>query len=418
MKRFYPIIFIFLVTCLIFFKVFTKGLFPIPGDLLVSFYFPWFSGGWEGYDSFTYHKELLNADSIRQIYPWKEFAMAELKGGRFPNWNPYTFSGQPLAANLQSGVYYPFNIFYFITNAKNAWILLVVLQPLLAGIFMYLALRSFRLSKTPSLFGAVAFMFSSYVITWIENVNIIHSYIWLPLCIWTINCFKEYKKMRYVLILILSLTISILSGHPQTAIYVFIAVLIYWAYIFWGKNFASKLINLIIIFVSSLILSAIQLIPTAAFYKVSPISLPFSREVFDRSIMPYKSLVTFFASDFFGHPAADNFWFNTYGDFTPYIGVVPLIFALWIIFKKWQHNFIKFASLVSAFFILSAIHSPVTFLIKTLQIPLLNSTTPSRFISISLFFLTILAAFGFEDFINNFQEKKYWRLFIRFTVFI
>src|SRR3989304_9108476 len=133
------------ITCLIFFKIFTKGLYPVPGDLLVSFYFPWYSGGWEGYDSWTTRKELLAADAIRQIYLWKEFASDQFKSGQFPLWNPYTFSGQPLAANFQSSVYYPANVFYFLTDAKVAWVILIVLQPFLAGIFMFLASRSFKI---------------------------------------------------------------------------------------------------------------------------------------------------------------------------------------------------------------------------------------------------------------------------------
>jgi len=44
-----PIIFVLFINFLIFFKFFTSGLYPIPGDLLVSFYFPWYSGGWEDF---------------------------------------------------------------------------------------------------------------------------------------------------------------------------------------------------------------------------------------------------------------------------------------------------------------------------------------------------------------------------------
>src|SRR3990167_3401328 len=182
-----PLLFIFAVTCLIFFKIFLKGLYPVPGDLLVSFYFPWYSGSWEGYNPWTTHKELLNADSIRQIYVWKEFSLNQLKKGEFPLWNPYTFSGQPLAANFQSSPFYPLNFFYFLTESKNAWILLIVSQPFLGGLFMYMSIRSFKVSAIASLFGSIAFMLSSYLITWMENGNISHSYIWLPLIFYAIN---------------------------------------------------------------------------------------------------------------------------------------------------------------------------------------------------------------------------------------
>src|SRR3989338_10736825 len=104
-----PLLFIFAVTCLIFFKIFLKGFYPVPGDLLVSFYFPWYSGSWEGYNPWTTRKELLGADAVRQIYPWKEFALSQFKNLQIPSWNPYTFSGQPLFANFQSSVFYPLN---------------------------------------------------------------------------------------------------------------------------------------------------------------------------------------------------------------------------------------------------------------------------------------------------------------------
>ena len=415
-KKLKPFLFIVFITCLIFFKIFIRGLYPIPGDLLVSFYFPYYSGGWEGYNSYTTHKELLGADSIRQIYLWKEFAAQEFKRGQVPLWNPYTFSGQPLLANFQSSVFYPLNFFYFLTDPRNAWILLVVTQPLLGGLFMYLAARSFKLSSPASLFSSITFMLSSYLITWMENGNISHSYIWLPLIFWSINNYFKNYKFRYFLTLSVSLSMSTLAGHPQTAIYLYIIAAIYWIYKS-GRNLA-RLVVLLAAVSLSILLSAIQLIPTADFYAKSPISLPFASKVFDHAILPYKNLVTFFAPDFFGHPASNNFWSQTYGDFTPYIGVVPLIFCLWGIYKLWKLKFIKFATIVSVFFIIASTHGPITYLIKALQIPLLNSTTPSRFMSISMFLMIIIAGFGFEYFFRKFVIKNYLKLFIKFLLVI
>lgn len=414
-KVFLPTVFIFLVTCLIFFKIFARGLFPVPGDLLVSFYFPWYSGAWEGYNPWTTHKEMLGADAIRQIYLWKEFAAEQFKLAKIPLWNPYTFSGQPLMANFQSSVFYPANIFYFLTNPRNAWILLVTVQPFLGGVFMYLATRSFKLDRIPSMFAATAFMFSSYLITWLENGNVANSYIWLPLAIWATNGFFEKLKFRYFLALTLSLSMAVLAGHPQTAIYIYMAVTIFWLY----KSFSLKLplvFPFVLAIISSLAASAVQLVPTYYFYKISPVSLPFSKEVFDRSILPYKNLITFFASDFFGHPANNNFWSQSYGDFTPYFGIIPLVFAFWGIYHLWHTGFVKFATFVAVLFIISAISSPITYLIKTLQIPVLDSTTPSRFISVSIFFLIIVSAFGFADFLKNTGDQKYFKRFLRFLI--
>lgn len=416
---FLPVVFIIFITCLMFFKIFLKGHYPIPADLLVSFYFPWYSGGWEGYNPWTTHKELIGADSIRQIYLWKEFAAQEFKKGNLALWNPYTFSGQPLAANLQSSVYYPLNLFYFITDARNAWIILIVIQPLLAGIFAYLAARSFRLSQAASFFATIAFMFSSYLVTWMENGNIINSYLWLPFMVWAINRFFEDFKFRYLAAQTIGFSLSILAGHPQSTIYVLIPTFLFFLYKIFEKKkplatFGFYLFGLF----SSLALSAIQLVPTYYFYRNSPISLPFAKDVFEKAILPYKNLVTFFASDFFGNPATNNFWSQTYGDFTPYFGVVPLIFAIWAMIVLWKNRFVKFATFASIFFVFSAVKGPVTYLIKVLELPLLDSTTPSRFISISIFLLIILAAFGLEDFLKNFDKKKYLTKFFKLISFL
>lgn len=410
------VLFIAAVTALLFFKIFTRGLYPIPADLLVSFYFPWYSGGWEGYNPWTTHKELLAADAIRQIYSWKEFAMDQFKNGQLPLWNPYTFSGQPLLANFQSSVFYPLNVFYFLTDAPNSWILLVVTQPFLAGLFMYIAIKSFKISTTPALFGAVAFMFSSYLITWMENGNIAHGYIWFPLAIYAINKYFEVMKFRYLLILIFSLALSILAGHPQTAIYLYITTAAFWLYRSLKMEYFKSILIYGVITVTSLTVAAIQLLPTLEFYKNSPISLPFSRDVFDRTILPLENLISFFASDFYGHPANNNFWSQSYGDFTPYFGVIPLVFSLWGIFRFWREPFTKFATIAAVFFIVAATHGPITFLIKTFQIPVLDSTTPSRFISISIFLLIILAAIGFQDFLKNFGDKNFLLKFFKFLI--
>jgi len=406
-KDLLAIIFLLLVNCVLFFKIFLSGLYPVPGDLLVSFYYPWYSGEWQGYDSWTTRKELLSADAIRQIYIWKDFAATSFKSGQLPLWNPYTFSGQPLLANVQSGVFYPLNIFYLLFNSKVAWIMLVVSQPILASLFCYVFCRSLKISRIGSTFSASAFIFTSYIITWLENVNIISSYLFLPITLLACQKFFETHKHRYIALSILALSLSFLAGHPQTAIYIYLTFCAFWLFKWFFQE--RRLINvaaLVLILVFSLCLSAIQILPTLSFYKQSPVSLEFAKQVFDEFLIPYQNLVTFLAPDFFGHPATGNFWSRNYGDFNPYIGVIPLVLAVIGIFKNKSNQFIKFGLIAGVLFLLASIVSPVSLMIKVLKLPVLDSTSSARFMSITLFMLIIFAGFGLDSFIKSFQMPK------------
>lgn len=406
-KGLIAILFILFVNCLLFFKIFLHGLYPVPGDLLVSFYFPWYSGQWQGYDPWTTRKELLSADAVRQIYIWKDFTATSFKSGQFPLWNPYTFSGQPLLANVQSGVFYPLNMFYFLFDSRAAWILLIVLQPMLAGIFCYYFSRSLKLSRLGSTFSATAFIFSSYLITWLENGNIIHSYIFLPLSLLACQQFFTTKKIRYLILGVLSLSLSVFAGHPQTAIYIYITFSAFWLYKwFFQDRDAKNLYFLAIILLSSITLCAVQLFPSYSFYKKSPVSLPFSKNVFDEFLIPYRNFVTFLAPDFFGHPATNNFWSRNYGDFNPYIGVIPLILAGYGIFKNHKDKFVKFALIIGALFFLASIQSPISYLVKAFQIPILDSTSSARFMSVTIFMLVVLSGFGLDSLINNIKKDN------------
>jgi hypothetical protein len=50
---------------------------------------------------------IIGDDAVLIHYPWFEFWRDEIGAGRFPFWNPYTFSGFPAFATPQSGFAYP-----------------------------------------------------------------------------------------------------------------------------------------------------------------------------------------------------------------------------------------------------------------------------------------------------------------------
>ncbi|MBI5619622.1 YfhO family protein, partial [Candidatus Gottesmanbacteria bacterium] len=200
---------------------FLKGLIPFPSKYLVTFFAPW---------SAEYGMPLKNnamPDVITQIYPWKRLTIDTWKTGHVPLWNPYSFSGTIHAANYQTAVFSPFNLLFLLLPMIDAWSVLVLLQPLLAGLFMYGFLRSLDRSSEASLVGSVAFMFCGFIVVWMAYATLGFAALWLPVTLFAIHSgFKKYSWWTLCL-LTLGLALSFFSGHFQISLYVAGLTLVY-----------------------------------------------------------------------------------------------------------------------------------------------------------------------------------------------
>ncbi len=409
MKKHWPYILIILITFLTFFKIFIKDEYPYPGDLLVSFNFPWYSGGWEGYDPWTTHKEFIAMDAIRQHLPWHKLTFTEIKMNfSLPLWNPYTFSGSPQLPNIQTFIFNPLNIFFLLLPMFEAWIIFIVLQVPLTIFFTYLFTRSLGLSKWPSLMSGIAFAFSSYLINWIEIGIVGYSILWLPLILYSIQKVIETLKTRFLILLILSSAAAIFAGHIQTTVFIFaVSVSYYFAkHAFTKKRNNQKSAGIFIVwFLLTFMITAIQTIPALEFYLNSPLVEPLAKHVFSINSMPLKNLIALFAPDFFGNPATNNFWSVMYGDATPHIGVLPLFFAVFAIIsaKRWE---VKFFAGMAIIILLYTTRSPLFLLIDRINIPLLTGTTAARSMFVFCFALSILSGIGLEGVIRAKNGNK------------
>src|SRR3989344_3800887 len=133
-KKFWVIGFIILFWFIFASPYFLFGKVPYSSTNQVNFFPPWSS-----YSNFAGPvKNNAMPDVVTQIYPWKKFTIDTYKQIQIPFWNPNNFSGTPHFANFQSAVLSPFNILFFVFPFVDAWSILILLQPLLAGFFMYL----------------------------------------------------------------------------------------------------------------------------------------------------------------------------------------------------------------------------------------------------------------------------------------
>lgn len=419
----YPIILGGLVF-LFFYPFFLFGKIPLPGDTIVGMYYPWRNIVWDNYTSGVPFKNFLITDPVRQQYVWRGLAIEEMKKGHLPLWNPYSFSGTPLLANMQSAVFYPFNFVFFLLPFSVAWGLLVVMQPLLSGLFLYLYLRHFLVSKEASILGSFTFAFSGFSITWLEWNTIGHVMLWLPLTLLSIEKIILFERVRplghfWPLIFIFSLTSSFFAGHLQVFFYSFLFTLIYLiARILTFQNKQKIILLFVICFLLFVSIAAIQWVPTFQFIGESAREFDQGSWMREGWFLPWQNLIQFVAPDFFGNPATFNYWgIWNYGEFVGYIGILPLLFALYALFFR-KDKKTRFFGIVTFFSFLFVLPTPLAKLPYELNIPFLSTSQPTRILSIIVFCLSLLASLGFDFWIKERGKKKIILIYILLFVFL
>lgn len=401
------VLFFFFVTLLFFRPVITRGAVPIPLNLLVSYYSPW------RYDGYKEANKAMGFDNVRQMLPYKQFSKQSIVNGAAPLWNPYIFAGSPHIATLQPAFFYPGTLLDVLFPLHISWTIMVILQPIIAGILTYIFLRALNVSRMAALIGGISFAFSGWMITWWEEFLIVtHSIIWLPLALYGSLLLWKQKRIGF-LWLTLALTLSIFASFTQSTLYLCITVFAWNIYLWWQHknqriaNILSHPIFLILLSgVSAVLLTAIQWVPTLETYLLSPRATTDAAYIFSGHLLPLTQLVTLFAPDYWGNPGTYNAFGLTgfYHERIIYAGLVPLVLALIALFhvKNKELTFWKYFTLIT-FSMVFAI--PTSWAWHTLHIPLLSAMQPTRIMMIVTFGASVLASYGFDEYTKNKQKR-------------
>lgn len=395
--KFFPFIFVIAVWFSFSLPFFIGGKVPFPSDFQVNSFSPWSS-----YPEFAGPvKNNAQPDIITQIYPWRHFTIEQLKLGELPLWNPYSFSGTPHLANYQSVALSPFNILFFLPlSFVDVWSVLVLLQPLLAGVSMLLFARSLGIGRVGSSISAVSFMFCSFIVTWMGYGTLPFAIAFLPLALFAVEKFFKTMKSIYGALLSITIAFSFLSGHFQISLYFLLAVVLY---LLFKSLFVEKSgrVRLFIFSLSGVLLAMPQIVPTIEFYTESVRSGIFMKA----EIIPWGYLPTFLAPDYFGNPVTRNDWFGHYAEWGGYAGAGVFILALLSVLGK-KTKTIWFFIVLLLLSVFLAYNTPLISLLVSLKIPVLSTSAASRIIVLASFSLALLAGFGYDMLPQLFKNKR------------
>jgi len=403
-KEVFLVLFLFFLFSVCIFRDYVfKNKVPFPANLLVSFYSPWKQYSWEGYPNGPPNKP-FGFDDLRIFYPYRKFSIDQLKMGQWPLWNPYSFSGNVHLATYQSAVFYPLNFLYFVLPQIDAWSLLVFVQPILAGFFMYLFLRELGLSKGSSFFGSFAFAFSGWMIVWFqEDLVKEHTVLWLPLILYCIERVRKDISWKNLLLLSLATAFSILAGFLQLSIYVFALIIAWIAYRFWGiwKQEKKEMINIFVGLAFGVALSSVQILPAMQSYFLSLRGVTDARYLFESYLMKPWHLITLLAPDFWGNPAAYNFFGSGfYHEKMIYVGIPVLVLTLYTFFIKYKNRHLGFFRILLVV-VLALGFFPFGWLLYWSKLPVISTMIPSRIFFLSTFGFCVLSAIGLEHFLSR-----------------
>ena len=399
-KKYYPILAITLVVAVFFWQFFLKGLIPIPADFTVGAYYPWLDYKW-GYEVGVPVKNPITSDVVSLIFPMQTLGVDMLKKGEVPLWNPYILAGTPLLANLQSAPFSPTNLLYFVFDNISAWSFQIILQHFLAALFTYLLLRHWKVSKVASFFGGIIFAFSGFNIIWSQwdRHALIASFIPLIILL-TDRWFLNAKAWEGILISV-SFALFLFSGYPQLALYLFLALFLLWIVRLGEiRNLTLKTLLLGLFLVLGVGLAAPQILPGAELLPLS--QREFEPYPFDWAFLPWVKVITFFAPDFFGNHATENYWGpQDYTSNTGYVGIVAISLALAAFSLIRKNKEVRFAILLLVFSLIFSFPTPIPIFLWKSGFLGLNAASAHRALVLFNLAVAFLAGFGVDIFLRK-----------------
>lgn len=200
-----------------------------------------------------------------QIAPWTRVARDSLRAGELPLWNRYAACGAPLLANQQTAIFHPFTLLGLLLSLGKAFTLSAALRLYCVGFFTFIFARAHGLGTFAAVFGATAFMFCSFHIVWLLFPLGLASMM-LPACLVGAHEVVTRARPAACLLLTIALVSSVLGGHPESALWVWITTAAYVAVAAAAPEVRGERLRRIGLagaaFVSAALLSAFSWLPT------------------------------------------------------------------------------------------------------------------------------------------------------------
>ena len=157
-----------------------------------------------------------------------------LRTGVAPLWDPYSYAGMPIHADMQAQVFYPptwlVMLFGNLSHGHYLFYWLEWMDPahmILAGVVTFILLRRMGLGAPTALLGASVFQLGSFFASQAQHLCAICSAAWLPAIALAIYELRRGFRARWLAVLAVAVAMSILAGFAAATIVIAFAAIVF-----------------------------------------------------------------------------------------------------------------------------------------------------------------------------------------------
>src|SRR5580704_4370718 len=160
--------------------------------------------------------------------PLATFIAGSLRRGEMPLWEPYTYCGVPIFANIQAAIFYPPVL---LATAASNWIgpgslprllaIAVCAQIFFAGVCTFALLRRLGAQPGAAFVAATVYQLGCFFAVHAEHMGAMHGATWIPLAWLAVWELRGRLSWRWMAVLSVALGMTILAGLPQVAVAAF-----------------------------------------------------------------------------------------------------------------------------------------------------------------------------------------------------
>lgn len=374
-------------------------------------------------------------DIVEYVYPTQSFAASS---NGIPFWNPYIFAGMPFYADLQVGFFYPLNrIFdFFIYEGKlpfSVLQLVIIFHFIIAQINSFYLGKNWGLSFWAAIYSAIAYSFSMIMVCHVIHPMMLYHLAWLPLIMTFFDKAINNNSIYYSILAGLIFGFTVLSGHPQTTIYISILLFIYGITqlvikIYSNEFNIKQIIAPFITFIVAISIFSIQYFPSKQLAEESRRS-EITYEMSTEGSLYFKQLLSSIVPNIFGSIEGGNYrnssfylkfdgtqGIHYYWETSYYFGILTIILGIIGFMTLYKDKVVLSLLIISIFGLFFSLGSNFFFFDIIYNIPFIGDfRNPARMMFFPILGFAFTSGFILDK-LKDFDKKKKKILFLVFGV--